>query len=108
MELLLGSALSLLISKILKVFLLLALGQVVMGQDVRNGGGRLKCSKMEETWCSSTEKCIAVEDICNCTSANYTSEAGSGFSPEDFLTPLFQNSSDIEYIDCGKQRKSVP
>ena len=108
MELLLGAALSPLVSKFPQVFLLLVLGQVVMGQVVHNRGGRPQCREMGETLCSSTEKCIAVEDLCNCTSANYTSEAGSGLSPEDFLTPLFQNSSDIEYIDCGKQHKNVP
>ena len=108
MELLLGTALSPLISKLLQVFLLLVLGQVVMGQGTRGRGNGLQCQEMGETLCSFTKECIAVEDICNCTSAKYTSEAGSGLSPEDFLTPLFQNSTDIEYIDCGKQLNSVP
>ena len=110
MELLLGAALSPLISQLPQVFLLLVLGQVVMGQGIPGGVPGLQCQEMGKTLCSFTKKCIAVDDICNCTSSNYTSEAdaGSGFSPEDFLTPLFQNSSDIEYIDCGKQRKSVP
>ena len=107
MELLLGAALSPLMPKLSQVFLLLVLGQVVMGQGTPGRVNRLQCQEMGETFCNSTKECIAVEDICNCTSANYTSEAGSGLSPEDFLTPLFQNSSDIEYIDCGKQHKSV-